>query len=321
MSEDNPAKNIESFLRQSKLQYLFHFTDIRNLPTIFKYGLLTKQTLEQKNVLDKIQTGGNSLSRVLDLRHDNWGKVSLSWCPKIPMAYYREQDQHLCYLVFDSLLAVQEGVYFTDRNAVDASHVRFTGIEGINLVDIKSIKSSHPYGNEETKKKKQAEVLIPSDIDKEKILKVVVRSKSSLKEASRRCNEFEDLRNKIEVDSSLFLLPSPYIDEHCFSQSNPYASIETLDFMNSGLDASNKTFQSPTYLALSIKKVSRDTKIKIKCNDKEFTETINSTGKLVYCRKMTFREIGSHTIRVYLLSKGEFVFQFQEVIEVVNNEI
>ena len=189
MSRDQEILAIKNFLIENEITYLFHFTDLSNLGTIAKYGLLTKATLEKKGALGKIKTGGNKLSKNLDIVHKNWDKVSLSWCTKIPMSYYREQEQHLCYLQIDSLIAASGNVYFTDSNAVDSNHKREKGIQGLKYVDVQSINSEYPYKDPEEKRKKQAEILIPYDIESSKIIKISVRSNSALKEAKRRCHE------------------------------------------------------------------------------------------------------------------------------------
>ena len=94
------AEEMLNYLKRYDITHLYHFTDIENLPLIFEMGgLVSKQKLENHGLLESIKTGGNPLSKELDEHWGNWDKVSLSWASQLPMAYYREQEQHLCYIV------------------------------------------------------------------------------------------------------------------------------------------------------------------------------------------------------------------------------
>ena len=122
---------------------MYHFTDIDNLPLIASLGgLKSKNFLENGGLLDEIKTGGNQLSKALDLRWGNWDKVSLSWCPKLPMTWYREQEQHLVYIVTPLDLALRTGVVFSDKNATDTLQNRAEGMNGLQNVNFKAVK--HP---------------------------------------------------------------------------------------------------------------------------------------------------------------------------------
>lgn len=147
---------MKGYLQQQRIAVLYHFTDIDNLPLILQAGgLRSKKWLERNSMLDRVKTGGNQLSKDLDLRRGNWDKVSLSFCHGTPMAYRRETEQHLCYAVIKLDVVLREGVQFTDRNATDSNHQRGEGLQGLNLVDFSAIRASFPYKDGEEKKRKQ----------------------------------------------------------------------------------------------------------------------------------------------------------------------
>jgi hypothetical protein len=204
-----------TLLRRERISALYHFTDIDNLPLVARFGgLRSKKYLEEQGVLDQINTGGNQLSKSLDLHWGNWDKVSLSWCPQLPMAYWREQEQHLCYIVVNLRVALQQGVIFTDRNATDNDQRREDGLQGLQIVDFNAVKRGHPYPNQETKKRKQAEVLVPEQVPISRFTAIVFRSESSRLEASRVCGNSPALQNLFQVDDRLFILPSAYAKSH-----------------------------------------------------------------------------------------------------------
>lgn len=212
------AKTIKQIISDNGFSFLYHFTDIHNLTSIGTQGLLTKAEIEKKSLMEAINFGGNELSRDLDLKYGNWDKVSLSWLPKIPMAYHREGEFHLCYLVLDPNLALAKNVVFTDMNATDKKHKRDTGEKGLSLVNFSSVRRDHPYRSELEKKQKQAEILIPFSISNEFIRAIAFRSEASLMYGHKICKkDAPDLTRKFVIESSIFHLPSPYINRYSFS--------------------------------------------------------------------------------------------------------
>ena len=110
----NPnAEKMQAIFRKYNIQTLYHFTDINNLLHIDKCnGLWSKEKLERHGFLDSVVTGGNELSLSLDIELGNWDKVHLYFCPNTPMAYTKQQDAHLCYLVIKPDVAFQQGVCY-----------------------------------------------------------------------------------------------------------------------------------------------------------------------------------------------------------------
>ena len=312
------TEEIRRVLTREGIRHLYHFTDIYNLPTIGKYGILTKKELEEKDALKKIKTGGNTLSKQLDLRHGNWDKVSLSWCPKIPMIYYREQEQHLCYLVLDLNLALMDGVYFTDVNATESGNMRDLGLQGLSLVDFNCVRHDYPYPNRETKRRKQAEVLIPFSINTQWIKRVSFRSESSLKEAKRRCKIFSDFACKFNIDEDLFILPSAYVKNHLITTTKPSKDISpNWNLRNNNLFCLNEVI----FVVVEIGKLTSDTEILLHINDTLLDKRIiRARGDVIYYKDLPTDNPGIFTITYYIKGQKENIYQFRERIEVVEND-
>lgn len=186
------ADKMQAMFRKYNIQTLYHFTDINNLPIIAKCnGLWSKERLEKQGLLTNIATGGNELSLSLDREFENWDKVHLYFCPNTPMAYNKQMESHLCYLVIKSDVAFQKGVFFTNTNATRKrnGHRRGQGLEGLNLVDFDTIKSTLKSGpkpwDQTWHRNVQAECLIPAEVSINDILSIVFISKASLEEGKR----------------------------------------------------------------------------------------------------------------------------------------
>lgn len=207
------AEQMRDYLKRQNIAALYHFTNIENLPLILQVGgLCSKEWLEHNGLLDRINTGGNMLSKAPDQRHGNWDKVSLSFCQNHPMAYYREAEQHMCYAVIKLDVALRRGVQFTDRNATDNNEQRGEGLQGLSLVDFSAVRANFPYGSNERRKKKQAEALTPDFVPLSDFHGFGFRSESNLKEAERLCGT---LKHPIfKVKEGFFRRDCPHVKKH-----------------------------------------------------------------------------------------------------------
>ena len=133
------ADKIRALLQRHGISAVYHFTAVDNLGLIFREGALySKAVLETKGLLPNIITGGNQLSLSLDQLRGNYNKVSLSYCPRIPMAFHTEQKTHLCYIVIDPDVCCLPDTVFTDRNATDNQHRKAKGLAGLQMVDFEA---------------------------------------------------------------------------------------------------------------------------------------------------------------------------------------
>lgn len=187
------------FLAKYGIRKLYHFTAIDNLSIIAKCGgLWSKQKSERAELLaNRIITGGNELSLNLDRRYGNWDKIHLYFCPNTPMAYRVQQNfggrdpqsAHICYLIIDPTVAMWKGVYFTDTNATENEHKREQGLDGLKLVNFRTIRAHLGKRWVEQKqqwhKNVQAECLVPNEIPLEYLRGVSFISSASLSEGER----------------------------------------------------------------------------------------------------------------------------------------
>lgn len=200
-------------LQANHIRVFYHFTDINNLPYIASEGgLLSIALLRERDLLDKIITGGNPLSQSLDEYHGHTDKVHLNLCPKVPMLYLLEPRSHLCYLRVTLDVAVQEGVLFTDINAATTNHHAEPGLKGLTLIDFTAVNNPYAYRDPEQRAKKQAEVLIPDMIPHQSISEIVFRSQASLDEG-KRLWPAHIRRPKFILDPSLFNLHGSFVSD------------------------------------------------------------------------------------------------------------
>lgn len=219
------TEKMQAIFRKYNIQTLYHFTDINNLPIIAKCnGLWSKEKLERYGFLDSVVTGGNELSLSLDRELGNWDKVHLYFCPNTPMAYTKQQEAHLCYLVIKPDVAFQQGVFFTNTNATRKrnGHKRGQGLEGLKLVDFETIKSTFKTGpkpwDQAWHRNVQAECLIPQKVSIENILSINFISKASLEEGSRLWGKTP--YPQFKVDESLFHESFPVVTSAILTSSN-----------------------------------------------------------------------------------------------------
>jgi hypothetical protein len=184
-SRDPEADEILTRLRLEGIENLYHFTSVKNLPSISKQGALcSKELLESSDDWPCPDPGGNDLSHNLDRANDNWDKIGLNLTPHTPMAYRKKPEGHLCFFVISPLVAGWEGAVFTDTNAASNDHQRGEGLAGLALINFEMVRSLSP-GNPEWKKLVQAEVLVPHKIPLEFISKVAFVSEASKIEGER----------------------------------------------------------------------------------------------------------------------------------------
>lgn len=170
-------------LAKEKINSLWHFTDIRNLPLIRDLGgLRSKQYLADRGCFNKVYPGGNSTSHALDKRIGNWDKISLNFVPHTPMAYKKKPSLHLVFIEINPLIAAVEGVYFTDCNATRLRNGqnREIGSSGLDSVRFDIIHGPVRPWDGEWVKYVQAEVLVPDVVPIESFKAIHFVSEASL---------------------------------------------------------------------------------------------------------------------------------------------
>ncbi len=169
---------MERELRQKGVSSLWHFTDINNLPTIYEQGgLLSKKKISERELGEKVNCGGNSLSHALDVHNRNWDKVSLSFIPHTPMFYGLKVERHFVLIEIDPSI-VGERTFFSNTNATSNKHDRACGVEGISLVRFDAFKETS-Y-SDYWQYYSQAEILVDDSVPQEYFKKIYFMSEASL---------------------------------------------------------------------------------------------------------------------------------------------
>lgn len=238
MQLHHQAAQIKSTFARNGIKILYHFTSISNLEWIAQYGLLSKEKLEEEGIFDEIETGGDELiSLRLDRELGNWGKVHLYFCPHTPMAYRKQEEKQVAYILINPEVATWEDVLFTDTNATrkQDGHRREQGVAGINLVDFKTIRETLDSGprpwDRTWHRNVQAEVLVPDEIPLDYIESIAFISKASLEEGERLWGNKR--HHPFEVDKDLFHQGFPYVaDALLTSQEVSKDNVGKTEFIN-----------------------------------------------------------------------------------------
>lgn len=119
-------ENWQSFkqvLDDNHVRYLYHFTDVRNIPSIKKHGgLLSWYYCHTHGITIPCQ-GGDYDSRELDKKYGLEDYVRLSFCDDHPMAYRLKQSgSNIVILRIKADVALLKDTQFSDMNAADKRH-------------------------------------------------------------------------------------------------------------------------------------------------------------------------------------------------------
>lgn len=175
-------------LRKERIQSLYHFTCVENLPGIRNANALcSKAVLQEIGLWPPPEPGGNTLSHSLDQHNDNWDRISLNFTPRTPMTYHKKQARHLCFFEIDPAVATRSGVMFTNKNAASTTdQKRAEGLAGLDLVNFNAVRAApRPWDKEGWVAPVQAEILVPGRIRLDDILRIAFVSEASLAEAKR----------------------------------------------------------------------------------------------------------------------------------------
>ena len=172
----SPAKKInhESF-RQELLGHgircFYHFTDVRNLENIRKYGGLISWSSCETHDVEIPSAGGSDFSRRLDMRNNLEDYVRLSFCNDHPMAYRLKQEgKTLVLLKIRIDVAEWEGTLFSNINATDVGHSHGGSLSDLQKIRWAAVKRNYVSREDEDFKYHQAEILVKTAIPKEFIV-------------------------------------------------------------------------------------------------------------------------------------------------------
>lgn len=187
----NKLLNTSSQSSRIYADFVFHFTNITNIKSI----LQSDKLLSRKN-LDTLNTDYFDTASTEVINHTS--KNILSYCrfyfgPRTPMLYKVEGyssynvDNNIAhcpvpiFLVFnmDMIFSIKD-VEFTDGNAASYNTKRYNDIDDIVSLNLPLVYSRGPMkGNkDETKRCRQAEILVPNEVSLSSLNKIVCRSEA-----------------------------------------------------------------------------------------------------------------------------------------------
>ena len=152
-----------AILRNHGIQYLFHFTDSRNLASIREIGLMSAAVLHERSI--EAQMNSDEHSRTKDNNAGLKNFVRLSFCSNNPMMHVSKKEGRISDAVVLKVkleVVSRPGVLFSDCNATrhDA-----TIADHPDIVHFEIVKARKVFDVPETLHRfYQAEVLVPSPI-------------------------------------------------------------------------------------------------------------------------------------------------------------
>lgn len=164
----------------------FHFTLIENLSSILTEGcLISKALLGGRLVGDlsdlQIQRA-RKLRPVLDTGRNLHEFVPLYFAFKTPMlSLRRDRNEDIIYLRFPLDVLGLPGAIFSDGNARDEKtrFFPFGSVDDLAVLDVRAINSVKWGQDDEKKRRKQAEILIPARLDVTYLIDILCFSNSA----------------------------------------------------------------------------------------------------------------------------------------------
>lgn len=154
-------KNIIPYLNFRGIYKFYHFTDVKNLKSIIKYGgLYSWYGLETRNIASSLSS--NQLSRELDTRYNLQDYIRLSFGSYHPMSsrlIYQEQKK-LVWLEISLEIACFEETLFSNINATDNNVKIGNNLDFLKDMDLDVFKCQYRDLDYYGKKKYQAEILV-----------------------------------------------------------------------------------------------------------------------------------------------------------------
>jgi hypothetical protein len=172
-----PVENLIRLISAStRHKTLYHFTDEANFPSIDQHGLLSKAELRARGLWPPAATGGNELSRQLDLRNGIDPYVSLCMTRNHGMKYLAHQAGRLPnprYLAIKAEVLRIPGVRIA-FGVANANEVEILPVaDAAGRLDVEVLYSrtnwNDPAINLRLRAAEKVEVLVPTGVPRELI--------------------------------------------------------------------------------------------------------------------------------------------------------
>jgi hypothetical protein len=162
----------QDFLARFRPRHFFHFTDLRNLPSIRQHGLLAVSELEERQIVVP-KPGGNEWSREADRLKCVESFVHLSLTDNHPMEFVARQNGHIGetrYLEIDPSAILQDDVMGCAVVANRGDAVVLPIADALDQMDLEILYGGRVnFANLELRRRyneaKKAEILIPRRIE------------------------------------------------------------------------------------------------------------------------------------------------------------
>jgi hypothetical protein len=158
-------------------RWLFHFTDIANLPLIRQHGLLSYAELMARGI-DPPKPGGNDWSREVDQSRGLDHYVHLCLMDSHPMEFVAKRDGHIGptrFLRVSTDILRTEGVVGCEKVANGGDAIVRPLTDALDHIDIDVLFDSHvdfydPPQRDRYNAAKKAEIMVPRHIPVDYIL-------------------------------------------------------------------------------------------------------------------------------------------------------
>lgn len=161
----------QKVLKANGINHFYHFTDIRNIPTIVKYGGLYSWWASEQLGINVAFSGGDDYSKDLDYAKSLQNYIHLSLCNDHPMMHHvKQRGAHLVLLKISTLVATFADTLFADRNATDKNCLFGSTIADLKHINFPATQRQFIAREDDDFKFHQAEILVKSFIPQEYIL-------------------------------------------------------------------------------------------------------------------------------------------------------
>jgi hypothetical protein len=159
------AKSFLNLLRINGITCFYHFTSIKNIPSIKQNGGLLSWFYCQHHGINIPVQGGDVDSKFIDTQYGLEDYVHLSFCNDHPMAWrLKQQGDTLVLLKVSIEVAKINSTLFSDINAADNMHSHGETLEDLKRVNFKAVKRKYIPRDDVDFKPHQAEVMVKTFI-------------------------------------------------------------------------------------------------------------------------------------------------------------